>query len=176
MLEQDKGATLESQYDIRHLLDEYGDLVLTLCRRILVDVRLAEEATQDTFIKAYKNLDKFREESSMKTWIYRIAYNTAIDYRRRKRHPVSDVQILPENSSETDVKNAQTRLEEEEDYKMVHTAIQRLPADQAALITLYYLEEKNIREVCEITGLTPSNVKIKLFRARKQLADILMVK
>ena len=167
---------MESQRDIRHIVDQYGDLVMTLCRKILVDKHLAEEATQDTFIKAYKNLDKFREDSSLRTWIYRIAYNTAIDYRRRRKRKVMAMDEMTERVSPTDLKDGQTRLKEKEESRRVSQAIRKLPADQAALINLYYLEEKKIKEVCEITGLTESNVKIRLFRARKQLAEILSQK
>lgn len=176
MPELHKVSFLESQSDIRHIVEQYGDLVMTLCRKILVDKHLAEEATQDTFIKAYKNLDKFREDSSLRTWIYRIAYNTAIDYRRRRKRKVMAMDEITARVSQTDLKDGQTRLEEKEESRRVSRAISKLPADQAALINLYYLEEKKIKEVCEITGLTESNVKIRLFRARKQLAEILSKK
>jgi RNA polymerase sigma-70 factor (ECF subfamily) len=161
---------LNSLPDIRHVIDEYGDLVMTLCQRILADRELAEEAAQDTFVKAYRNLKDFRADASLKTWIYRIAYNTAIDYQRKKRRKVMPIDQMPLLETNADALHS---MVDQEQILGVHQAIEKLPADQRALITLYYLEEKNIKEVSDITGWSESNVKIKLFRARKQLAEIL---
>lgn len=161
---------MDQDPDIRDLIQEYGDLVLTLCMRIICDPRLAEEAVQDTFVKAYRNLKTFRSEASMKTWIYRIAYNTAIDYSRKRKRliPMED---LPVHTDQT--MDVQTTMEQQEQNTFIHAAIDSLPVDLRSLISLYYLEEKSIKEVCTIAGMTESNVKIKLFRARKQLASIL---
>lgn len=160
--------------DIGHMIDQYGDLVMTLCKRILIDNRLVEEATQDTFVKAYKNLDRFRADCSLKTWIYRIAYHTAIDYSRKKKQKLVSYEEIPFDSSPHSTENPYQNMEDYEQKMWVQNSISRLPPEQAALITLYYLEEKNVREVSEITGLTESNIKIKLFRARKSLAEILV--
>ncbi len=163
----------EQSHDFRHIIDEYGDFVMTICKRILVDENLAEEATQDVFLKVYRNLDKFRRESGMKTWVYRIAYHTAIDYSRKTKKNVVSFEAIPENLQPVVQKDAQEVLEENEQTKWINEAIARLPADQSALTILYYMEGKNIKEVSQITGLSESNVKIKLFRARKLLAEIL---
>ncbi|NND31140.1 MAG: RNA polymerase sigma factor [Saprospiraceae bacterium] len=162
------GVDIRSR-DIGRMLDQFGDLVMTLSMRILNDRMMAEEATQDTFIKVYKGLHEFREEASLKTWIYRIAYRTAIDYaRKKKRHSVlTEIDHKIEAGYEdSDVHN---EIQVNERTSCLQQAIDCLPPDQAALISLYYLEEKNVKEVCEVTGLTESNVKIKLFRARKSL-------
>ena len=164
----------EQSHDFRHIIDAYGDFVMTICKRILVDEKLAEEATQDAFLKVYRNLDKFRGDSGMKTWVYRIAYHTAIDYSRKTKKNVVSFEAIPENLQPVVVqKDAQEALEENEQTKWINEAIARLPADQSALTILYYMEGKNIKEVSHISGLSESNVKIKLFRARKLLAEIL---
>lgn len=160
--------------DIGHILDQYGDLVMTICKRILIDQRLAEEATQDTFIKAYKNLDRFRGDCSLKTWIYRIAYHTAIDYSRKKKQQLVSFEEISFDGPNDSTENPHRNMEDREQQIWIQKSIGRLPTEQAALITLYYLEEKNVKEVSEITGLSESNVKIKLFRARKSLAGILV--
>jgi RNA polymerase sigma factor (sigma-70 family) len=158
----------------KHIVDEYGDLVMTICKRILLEETLAEEATQDAFLKVYRSWHKFRGDSSVKTWIYRIAYHTAIDYARKKKRKTVSLEEIQGTSHPVEAADAQDQMEDQDQSAWVHGAIALLPTDQAALITLYYMENKNIREVCEITGLSESNVKIKLFRARKLLADILV--
>lgn len=160
--------------DIVHIIDQYGDLVMTICKRILIDDRLVEEATQDTFVKAYKNLDRFRADCSLKTWIYRIAYHTAIDYTRKKKQKLVSYEEIPFDRPDHSAGNPHQNMEDREQKIWVQNSIGHLPPEQAALITLYYMEEKNVKEVSEITGLSESNVKIKLFRARKSLAEILV--
>ncbi len=158
---------------LEELLDSYSDMVMTLCARVIGDPVLAEEAVQDVFVKVHKNLKGFKAQSSLKTWIYSIAYRTAIDYtRRRKRYSGGAVEIS-EIQYATDAENAQTSMENRESKEWLHRGIAKLPAELKGIIKLYYLEEKNIKEVSEITGLTESNVKTKLFRARKRLFVIL---
>lgn len=159
--------------DIAVVIDQYGDFVMTLCMRILGDKMLAEEATQDTFLKVYKRLADFRAESSLKTWIYRIGYRTAIDYARRQKRNASVTDLENRRDLTSVVADEIDVLEKDDRLNWLHQGIAKLPADQAAIIAIFYLEEKNVKELCKITGLTESNIKIKLFRARKSLRDIL---
>ncbi len=143
--------------------------------KVIRDREQAEEAAQDVFVKAFKKLSTFEERSSFKTWLYRIAYHTAIDYQRKKQTRQHEVSWEVENLGHADrALTAQQRLEAMDDRQWLHRGISQLSADQAAIITLFYLEEKSVREVCEVTGLTESNVKIKLFRARNKLRQILV--
>jgi RNA polymerase sigma-70 factor (ECF subfamily) len=141
--------------------------------RILGNKMLAEEATQDTFIKTYHGLAEFRAESSLKTWIYSIAYRTSIDYARRQKRSLQVRALDQEKDFANDSSGDVESMEEQDRHSWLQRGIALLPADQAAIVSIYYLQEKNIKEVSEITGLTESNIKIKLFRARKSLKDIL---
>ena len=146
---------------------------MTLSMRVLNDRMMAEEACQDTFLKVYHGLRDFRADATLKTWIYRIAYRTAIDYSRKKKRQARLTEL--DRKAEEVFENPDTlgELQSEERASWVQRAIASLPADQAALVSIYYLREKSVKEVCAITGLTESNVKIKLFRARKSLKSIL---
>jgi RNA polymerase sigma-70 factor (ECF subfamily) len=160
--------------DIEHIMDQYGGMVMTICKQIVMDDRLAEEATQDTFMKAYKNLNRFRADCSLKTWIYRIAYHTAIDYSRKKKMKIISYEDLPPESALQGTLNPYQTMEDSEQKMWIQSGVGQLPVEQAAIIRLYYMEEKNVKEVSDITGLSESNVKIKLFRARRSLAEILV--
>ena len=70
-----------------HIVDTYKRYVFTIAVKILRDKSEAEEAAQDSFIKAYNNLNRFNRQSKFSTWLYRIAFNTAISYKRRQRQP-----------------------------------------------------------------------------------------
>ncbi len=156
------------------LVDKYKDKVFSLVFGIVKDYELAQEVAQDVFIKAYSSLKKFRRDSSFSTWIYRISYNTAIsETRKRKVKKVSfDENISSKISNEEIEDNAESWRKDGEQKKLSRALSQLLP-DERVIISLYYFEEKAISEICEITGLGQSNVKVKLHRLRKKLKALI---
>lgn len=155
------------QYE--YFLDRYGQQVFVLVDRIVSCQEDAEELTQDVFLKAFQQLSSFKAESSFSTWIYRIATNLAISAVRKKRNDVLrlDDSVFA-NLSDTQVDEA-LEDESEEQVERLQQAMNQLEADERALITLYYLEEKPLVEVAFILGLTEGNAKVKLHRIRKKL-------
>ena len=155
------------QYE--YFLDRYGQQVFVLVDRIVSCQEDAEELTQDVFLKAFQQLSSFKAESSFSTWIYRIATNLAISAVRKKRNDVLrlDDSVFA-NLSDTQVDEA-LEGESEEQMERLQQAMNQLEADERALITLYYLEEKPLAEVAFILGMTEGNAKVKLHRIRKKL-------
>ena len=155
------------QYE--YFLDRYGQQVFVLVDRIVSCQEDAEELTQDVFLKAFQQLSSFKAESSFSTWIYRIATNLAISAVRKKRNDVLrlDDSVFA-NLSETQVDEA-LEDDSEEQMERLQQAMNQLEADERALITLYYLEEKPLAEVAFILGMTEGNAKVKLHRIRKKL-------
>lgn len=156
------------------LVDRYKDLVYTLTLRMLKNREEAEEVSQDTFIKAYKSLNRFKGDSKFSTWIYRIAYNTSLDRIKKNRKHFNDVAIdeYTEHHVKT-IDNALSQLESAEQNQAIQKCIAQLPSDDAFLLTLYYFEDQSLDEISKVIGLTPNNVKVKLFRSRKKLATIM---
>ena len=155
------------QYE--YFLDRYGQQVFVLVDRIVSCQEDAEELTQDVFLKAFQQLSSFKAESSFSTWIYRIATNIAISAVRKKRNDVLrlDDSVFA-NLSDTQV-DAALEDESEEQMERLQQAMNQLEADERALITLYYLEERPLAEVAFILGMTEGNAKVKLHRIRKKL-------
>ena len=155
------------QYE--YFLDRYGQQVFVLVDRIVSCQEDAEELTQDVFLKAFQQLSSFKAESSFSTWIYRIATNLAISAVRKKRNDVLrlDDSVFA-NLSDTQVDEA-LQDDSEEQMERLQQAMNQLEADERALITLYYLEEKPLAEVAFILGMTEGNAKVKLHRIRKKL-------
>ena len=155
------------QYE--YFLDRYGQQVFVLVDRIVSCQEDAEELTQDVFLKAFQQLSSFKAESSFSTWIYRIATNLAISAVRKKRNDVLrlDDSVFA-NLSDTQVDEA-LEDDSEEQMECLQQAMNQLEADERALITLYYLEEKPLAEVAFILGMTEGNAKVKLHRIRKKL-------
>lgn len=147
--------------------DTFGQFMYNVCYKILQNSAEAEEATQDAVMKVLKNLHSFDINSSLKAWCYTISYRTAIDYKRKVKY-TSDLSTI---SNYTVGGQADEIVEDDEKKSTVAKLISMLDDESRVIVTLFYLEERNIKEVMELTGMTESNIKIKLFRARKQMAE-----
>jgi len=156
------------------LVDRYKDLVYTLAVRMMKHKEEAEEVAQDTFIKAFNSLNKFKGDSKFSTWIYRVAYNTCLDRLKKIKRQQSTVAI--DEYTEHQVKtldNAFDKMAAEEQQLAIQHCLEQLPSEDNFLMTLFYFEELSLEEISKIVDLTPNNVKVKLFRSRKKLATIM---
>lgn len=158
----------------KSLVDTYKDLVFNIVIKILRNREEAEEVTQDSFLKAYHALGNFKNESKFSTWLFRIAYNTAISRMRKKTLTTASIddQII-ENFSIDTVQEQLDTFTEDEKIKTLNHAIEKLAYDEQLLINLFYYNQQSIDEICNITGLTDSNVKVKLHRIRKKMYYIM---
>ena len=155
------------------LVERYKDLVFTLALRMLKHREEAEEVSQDTFIKVFKKLSSFKGDSKFSTWIYKVTYYTCLD--RLKTFKKEYAKVAIDEFTEHYVKtldNAFESLVEEEKKQKIKKCLKMLPAEDSALLTLFYYEEQSLEEIASILGITANNVKIKLFRSRKKLASI----
>lgn len=150
------------------LVERYKDLSFTIAYRILGRREDAEEVVQDAFVKAFRNLSSFRQKAKFSTWLYRIIYNTAISRHRQKKPGWQSIEevTIPDNSVEF------IPEEEEDRQKILETAMQQLPEEDRILLTLYYVDESSVDDLHSILGISKANVKIKLFRARKRLQEL----
>jgi len=156
------------------LVDRYQKLVYTICVRMVKVPEIAEEIAQDTFIKAYESLHTFKGTAKFSSWLYSIAYRKALDsLRKTKRQPsVAFVDELTEVPLDS-MSNALSFLEDKERKTVITKAIMQLPEQEASLITFYYFEELSVKEISKITKLSEENIKVKLFRSRKKLFNLL---
>lgn len=156
------------------LLDKYSRPIHSLILKVVRNKEDAEELAQDVFVKVYRKLSSFKGECSFSTWIYRIAYNTAISATRRKKHEFLAIEeAAMDNVSEEEVAETLGRTGNAERMERLDDALAQLTPEERAVILLFYMKAKTVDEVAEITGLTPSNVKVKLHRIRKKLFVIL---
>lgn len=152
-----------------YFLDRYGQQVFTLVSRIVTCREDAEELTQDIFLKAFHQLASFRAESNFSTWIYRIATNAALSNIRKSSHnTISLDETRFNNPTDSQIDEA-LEDDSEEQLQRLSRALERLEADERALVTLHYMEEKKLGEVAFILGITENNAKVKLHRIRKKL-------
>jgi RNA polymerase sigma-70 factor (ECF subfamily) len=136
------------------------------------------ELSQEVFLRVHQKLQQYRYESSLATWIGRIAYSLATRHLQRKRLPIDDGRI------EVEADDALTRVADDFDFAEAYAdaelmacvaeEMEALPPVQRTLIGLYHLDELGIGEISQITGQPEGTVKNSLFRARKRLRERLV--
>lgn len=155
-------AADESRMTIEEILDAYGDDVLRLCLLYLGERTLAEDAFQITMTKVWQQKESFRGESSMKTWILRIAANTCRDMLRRnwfrmmKRSEPEDALFSLAAPDETPARE-------------LRALVLALPGKYREVIVLRYYQDMKLREIAALLGMPVASVASRLRRARKML-------
>ncbi|MEI7662421.1 MAG: sigma-70 family RNA polymerase sigma factor [Bacteroidota bacterium] len=158
------------------LVSKHKNLVFSIALKILNNREDAEEVAQDCFLKVFQALKTFEKKSKFSTWLYRIVYNAAISKTRKKK-----LELVPmdnyviHNYTEDEVSSNLEEIDPEEQKVMIEQAMKRLSDDENLLITLFYKGENSIEDISQITGLTSSNVKVRLHRIRKKLQGELAV-
>lgn len=158
----------------RRLVEKYQHYVFTIAIRIVRQRELAEEVAQDVFLKVFQTLDTFEGKSKFSTWLYTIAYRAAIDVARKKQLYTHTLEEERTRNWKDDLhEDGLDRVNRQDLEQQLRLAIDQLEPTDASIITLYYLHEKAVREIAEITGLTETNIKTKLFRLRERLRETL---
>ncbi|MEO9875537.1 MAG: sigma-70 family RNA polymerase sigma factor [Anderseniella sp.] len=160
--------------------------MLAVAKRIVTDAALAEDVVQDAFSNVFKNLETFRGDAALKTWMHRIVINQALmalrKQRRRKEQPIDE--LLPEfdgSGCRIDEPSMLSHLAQTPEAlllssdrrQQVLASIDRLPDSYRVVLMLRDIEEMSTAEVAEMTGLTETNVKVRLHRARAALKKLL---
>jgi RNA polymerase sigma factor (sigma-70 family) len=156
---------------VAELINRYKGMVYTIAHKVLKDKDEAEEAAQEAFVKAFTKLSLFRMDSSFSSWLYRIAYNTAISRtREKKREQEYQQEAIATESFEQQAKAFST-LEQDDRKRYLNQAMQQLDSNDNLMLILFYYDGKSLEEIAQITGYTDSNVKVRLYRARKKLHE-----
>lgn len=152
---------------------EHGGVILRMARAYTTSDEDREDLAQEILLQLWCSMPRFEGRAKESTWIYRVALNTALawrrtDARRRQRFtPLLEVEDIPADEAER-----RARLENEEALARLYGAIRALPKVDAALVMLQ-LDGLSYREMAEVLGISESNVGVKLTRARKALADLM---
>jgi len=153
-----------------YFIKTYQDMAFTLAVSIVKDDFVAQEVSQDAFIKAFGAIKSFNQQSAFKTWFYRIVVNEAFAWLKRSKKD----KLLFCEEYETDVADEdELDLNDNEKLEMVNEAFKLMPPNESLVLRLYYLEEESVKEVSAITGWTEANIKVLLHRARKRMSTII---
>lgn len=157
------------------LLLKYQDRIYNLCRHMLGNLHDAEDAAQDVFIKAYRNLENFRPESSLYTWLYRIAVNTCLDYK--KRPFFKSLFNITGEGEEVCVELLSDDPSPERLYELKQTGyalqecLNKLSAKLRAVIILKEVEGLTYEEIAEVLDISIGTVKSRISRGREELRE-----
>lgn len=160
-------------------IEEYQRLVMHIVFRMISNVADREDVCQDVFIKAYQNLSNFHFESKISTWLAKIAYNTCINYLKKKKVPLFNDFSTDGESIDNFLSDhaSPDEFAERRDLSLrLQNEINKLPVQFRTILTLYHLDEMSYSEIVEIMGLPEGTVKSYLFRARKLLKERLISK
>ena len=166
------------------LVERFQRRVFAVARRIVGNPHDAEDVTQQTFLSVMDHLGDFREESSVATWILRIATNHALKVLRKRRglptvsidSPVSDdgdsYAALPHPEFIAQWRDEPSRLVQQREVRqLIEAALQELPETYRVVFVLRDIEGLSVKETAEALGLTEANVKVRLLRARLDLRE-----
>lgn len=156
------------------LVERYQNMVYSLAFKLLKNTEDAEEMAQDTFVKAFQKLELYEGKSKFSTWLYSITYNACIsELRKRRIHfsSLEDQHLSDQDEMKMHSYFKENKKEDQERYLAI--ALGKLPEDDQVLVTLYYYENQSMDEISMITGLTVSNIKVKIHRARKKMYELL---
>jgi len=166
-------------------LDAFGELVrrhqdrlYNAIYRVMDHAEDAHDVVQDAFLNAYQSLASFKGDSEFFTWLYRIAFNTAISQKRKRRVLLSiepnregDLPIEPLDESERSRPGA--ALERSEEEARLNAALQRLSPEHRAVLVLKDIEDKKYEQIAEILSVPIGTIRSRLHRARLELRDLL---
>ena len=151
----------------RSLVGKYKDVSFSLACSVLHDEYEAEDALQESFIKVYRNIHKFRFQSSFSTWVYKIVVNTCFTIaKKQKKHLHDDI----DSCTGIELQQSKTGFEElieSEQKAIINKVLKMIKPEEALLLRLFYLSDLDVKEIMEVTGFRESKIKVTLHRARK---------
>ncbi|MCA1057523.1 RNA polymerase sigma factor [Rossellomorea aquimaris] len=159
------------QQELNDWFNDYGESILTYILLMVRDYQQAEDLTQETFLKAYRRKQQFKQQSSVKTWLFSIAHNVTIDHFRKK-HPLKH--YLGLTMEEKDGKPLPEQIiEMNEESEELYKALQQLKPSYRQVILLRKLKEFSTAETAQVLNWSESKVKMTLRRALIELKTVL---
>ncbi len=153
------------------LVTQHGRMIYNLCLRTLENPHEAEDVAQETFLRAWKALPRFRAQSRLSTWLYRIATNLCYNRLPHLQRELSalnadEVVDLPDERQ-----GVEAQIVSAESVAVVDSAVKQLPESYRLLIILRHMQGLSYAEIADVTGMPLSSVKTGIFRARHRLRE-----
>ena len=171
-----------SRFAYDRLLDDFQHKVFATCLSFVPNREDAEDIAQDVFLEVFNSISKFKGQSQLSTWIYRIATNKCLEFIRKRQtkkrfaflQPLSDERFdIDRTRYFTEFKHPGIILEHKEAGERIFKAIHNLPEAQKIVFTLHKIDGKSYKEISDITEKSLSSIESLMFRAKKNLQKTL---
>lgn len=149
------------------IIDKYKNPLYNTILRMIKNPHLAQDLTQEVFIKVYEQLPKYALGTNFKSWLYRIATNYCIDYLRKKQPTQVELEVV-ELASES-ANHPEVILMKKEKQRTLEKLVTQLPADERAIILMRYVNDLTYEEIAECLGLSANDVGNKVYRAKQKM-------
>ncbi len=150
----------------RYFVKKYKRFAFSLSYSVLKDKSMAEDAVQESFLKAFRGLESFRGNASFQTWFARIVINESLRSSKTIALRYNSYDNIPEADLE-DVNNSVDSLSIEERKYFISSAFEQMPSNESLALELFYLKDYSVEEITNMTGWTVSKTKMLLSRGRK---------
>ena len=169
-----KAREKEDQRAYSQLMEFYKEPLYYMLLKMTNNTIEAEDLTIEAFGKAFKSIDKYTPEFAFSTWLFKIATNNYIDYKRKKRlQTISMDQEESVFNFDSQIKNPEDKVIEQQKYDTLRSVIDKLKPHYKTLVEKRYFEEKSYEEIAQELSLPIGTVKAKLFRAREFLYNLM---
>ncbi len=155
-------------YGFNLLMEKYQEKVYWVIRRMVIEHESADDVAQETFVKVWKNIQSFKGDSKLYTWIYRIATNEALNHLRKKKRrfflPIGDVEHELSSSLDADIHYSGDQIQ-----LKLQKALLKLPEKQRLVFNMKYFEEMKFKDIAEVMDVSVGSLKAQYHHAVKKI-------
>ncbi|OEC00561.1 RNA polymerase factor sigma C [Lysinibacillus sphaericus] len=163
----------EKDFLLEQMMIEYGDELVRLAFSYVKDTEIAKDMVQNTFIKCYKNVDTFRYDAQIKTWLYRIAINECKDYLKSWHFKMVQVKSFIHETAKSIYPSTEKTVIDKYNNEELKDTIFSLPKVYREVVYLYYYESLKTDEIAEVLDIPMNTVKTRLRRAKQRLESMI---
>ena len=159
--------------DFRAIYEVNYHLIIQVIQHIVYNLEIAEDLTQETFERFYVKNMTFPSEDDAKYWLLRVAKNLALNHIRRNKREIQMIEKIKKVPVENSSKEGIGKVIEEESKREVRLAISQLPENLRLVIQLKEFSDLDYKSIGKVLGISETNVKVRVHRARKKLEELL---
>lgn len=160
--------------DFSLIVDRYKDKAFSLLKRLLKNELDAEEALQDSFLKAFNSLKDFRKDSQFSTWFYRIVFNTGLTILSSKKRKIEQQMSSIDEEFELSSYDNEIYAKSENVREYILKMVDKLPIRNGLVVILFYMDGMSLSEISQVLGTSLVNTKVLLHRSRNSLKELLL--
>lgn len=160
--------------DYTLLVNRYKDRAFSLLKRLLKNEMDAEEALQDSFLKAFNSLKGFRQDAKFSTWLYKIVYNTGLTVISSKRRKIELEMSSIDDEFDLASHDNEVYSTADNSRQYILKMVDKLPVRGALVVILFYMDGMSLSEISQVMGTSLVNTKVLLHRSRNALKDLLL--